>query len=398
MIVKREANWEYVAVMRERYRRARRKAKGALLDEMEQVTGYERKSLLRLLGRDEAKPARRRGGRPKTYGPEVVPVLSRLWELGDRLCARRLQPFLPTLVEALERHEELHLEPAVRAQLLRLRAATIDRLLAPLRRRQPGPGRGRPASRNAIARLVPVRTFADWDDARPGMAEADLVVHCAASTRGFFLTTLCLVDISTAWVEPQAIWGSTQDRVQGGVERARRLLPMPLLGLDTDNGGEFLNQVLYSYCQRTKVYFTRSRPYKKNDQAHVEQKNGAVIRHWVGYDRYGTKLAYAALQEVYRVLRLYVNYFQPVVKLIGKERVGNRVRKRYDTAQTPYQRLVAAAVLSAEAAAKLRREYDSLNPVRLRHQLDEALARLWACAEPADGEDVPTPEEAGVAG
>ncbi|MBI3973190.1 MAG: DDE-type integrase/transposase/recombinase [Chloroflexi bacterium] len=396
--MKRDAIWEYVAVMRERYRQASHKGKGALLDEMEQVTKYQRKSLLRLLRRDDAKPPRRRSGRPKTYGSDLVPVLSQLWELSDRLAARRLQPFLPTLVEALERHQELKLEPALRAQLLRLSPATLDRLLAPLRRRQPGGPRRRPGSRNGIAQLVPVRTFADWDDARPGMTEADLVVHCGVSTRGFFLTTLCLVDISTAWVEPQAVWGSTQDRVQAGVERARRLLPIPLLGLDTDNGGEFLNQVLYRYCQRTQVHFTRSRPYKKNDQAHVEQKNGAIIRHWVGYDRYQTKLAYATLQEVYRLLRLSVNFFQPVVKLIGKERVGNRVRKRYDTAQTPYQRLLAAGVLTADVVAKLRWEYESLNPVRLRRQLDEALARLWATAEPADGEAAPAPPEAGVAG
>lgn len=227
------------------------------------------------------------------------------------------------------------------------------------------------------------------------MTEADLVVHCGAATRGFYLTTLCLADITTAWVEPQAVWGATQERVHAALERARRQLPMPLVGLDTDNGAEFLNQTVYRYCQRTSVHFTRSRAYKKNDQAHVEQKNGAVIRHWVGYDRYGSRAAYAALQEVYRLLRLYVNSFQPVVKLVSKQRVGSRVRKQYDVAQTPYQRLCASGVLDTVTAAQLAREYEGLNPVRLRRDLDAALERLWACAEPADGQ--PTARESETA-
>lgn len=398
MTVDREAVWQYVEQMKKRYRGASRKAKGELLKEMEEVTGYRRKSLIRLLRRVARQPARGRVGRPKTYTPEVVPVLRQLWEVGDRACGRRLQPFLPELLEALERHGELTVEPEVRAQLLRLSAATIDRLLAPDRRRQVGRRARWKPSRNGIARLVPVRTFADWDDAKPGMMEADLVVHTGESMAGFFLTTLCMVDITTAWVEPQAVLGMTQIRVEAAIAAAHRLLPVPLIGLDTDNGGEFLNQTVYSYCKQHRILFTRSRAYKKNDQAHVEQKNGAVIRAWVGYDRYSTKVAYAALQDVYRLLRLYVNYFQPVLKLIGKVREGSRVRKRYDRAQTPYQRLRASGVLDADSAARLQREYERLNPVRLRRQLDEALERLWATAESVDERATPPREDTGVAG
>ena len=215
---------------------------------------------------------------------------------------------------------------------------------------------------------------------RPGFLEIDLVAHCGSSTQGFFLCTLCAVDIATAWIELEAVWGKYQDRVGGAVDRIRQRLPMPLLGLDSDNGSEFINRGLLDYCRRHAITFTRSRAWKKNDNAHVEQKNGAVVRRLVGYDRFAAKAAYAQLQRVYELARLHVNFFQPVEKLVTKRRAGARSHRVYDRAQTPYQRLCAAGVLSADKRHALETLYQRLNPLQLRRDLDAALDRLWTLA------------------
>lgn len=217
---------------------------------------------------------------PRLYGPEVTAALKMVWEASDRLCSKRLKPFLPELVKVLAGHGELRLTPEVEMQLCRLSAATIDRLLRPYRRG----GIRRPFSTTKPGSLlkgaIPIRTFADWNEGRPGFLEVDpskgsgqaLVAHCGESTEGFYLTTLSTVDVATGWVECQGVWGKGQERVGSAVHHISQRLPFPLLGLDSDNGSEFINQHLYAYCQRNKITFTRSRPYKKNDSAHVEQK------------------------------------------------------------------------------------------------------------------------------
>lgn len=201
-------------------------------------------------------------------------------------------------------------------------ASTIDRLLRPWR--QNGTRRSLSATKpgSVLKGRIPIRAFAEWQENRPGFVEADLVAHCGESAEGFYLTTLSTVDIATGWVECVGVWGKGQNRVGGAVDRVRRRLPFPLLGLDSDNGGEFINQRLYDYCQRHGITFTRSRPYKKNDSCHVEQKNWSVIRRLVGYDRYSSRLAMETLNRVYDLVRLYVNFFQPVMKLVSKSRNG----------------------------------------------------------------------------
>jgi hypothetical protein len=394
----RESIREYAEALRPRYLRAGKAEKGRMLDEFCRTTGYHRNAAMRVLRRRPGPPSGRRGRR-RQYGPEVAGALRQLWEASDRLCAKRLQPFVPELVAALERHGELAPTPAVRAQLLRLSASTIDRLLRPFR----GPTRRRPFTQSrslaALKALVPLRTFGEWDGAAPGACQADLVSHCGESTEGFYLTSLVLVDVATSWTECEAIWGKGQERVGGGVHRARRRLPPALRELHVDNGGEFLNHVLYPYCRAAGVRLSRGRPYKKNDQAYVEQKNGGVVRRWVGYDRYSSRAAYAQLQRVYEPLRLYVNFFQPVQRLIAKERVGARVRKRYDRARTPYQRLRATGALDEAKRRELEALYRRLNPVRLRAQIDRALEALWRLAERPGGAKAapePAPAHAGA--
>jgi hypothetical protein len=227
---------------------------------------------------------------------------------------------------------------------------------------------------------IPVRTFADWDDARPGFLEADLVAHCGDSTAGFYISTLCAVDIVTTWVELEAVWGQGQSRVGAALHHMRQRLPIPLLGFDSDNGTEFINYAMLEYCRREGITFTRSRPYKKNDNAHVEQKNGAVVRRIVGYDRYASQAAYAQLRRLYDLVRLHVNFFQPVQKLVSKSRNGAKVTRRYDKAQTPYQRLIASNVLSKDKHRELQALYESLNPLQLRRDIDAHLQRLWTLA------------------
>ena len=284
-------------------------------------------------------------------------ALKQVWETADRICGKRLKPFMGELVAKMQEWEELRVTQDVADQLCQLSASTIDRLLRSHKDR----GLRRPWSTTKPGSLlkasIPIRTFAEWDEDRPGFIEVDLVAHCGDTTEGFYLNTLTGVDIATGWVECRAVWGKGQDRVGGAVHEMSRSLPFPMLGLDSDNGSEFINHHLYAYCQRNEITFTRSRPYRKNDNAHVEQKNWTAVRRLVGYDRYSTKAALAHLQEVHRLSSLYMNLFQPVMKLQHKSRHGARVHKVYDTARTPYQRLLERDVLSEEEREVLARRY-----------------------------------------
>lgn len=378
--VTRKSIAEYAKAIRWRYGGATKGEKGKLLDEFCRTTGYHRKAVIRLLGHPPG-PWRRRGGRRSPYGPEVVRALEELWESADRICGKRLQPFVPELAGMLERAGELRLPREVRQTVLGLSAATIDRLLGPARRRAPRRPRSQSPAAGTLRALVPVRTFGEWDGVAPGAFQADLVAHCGESTEGFYLTTLMAVDVATGWTECEAIWGKGQQRVGAGVHHIRQRAPMALRELHTDNGGEFLNQVLYPWRQREGIRLTRGRPYRKNDQAYAEQKNGAVVRRLVGYDRYASQDAYAELQRLYALVRPYLNFCQPVRKLAGKERMGSKVRKQFDRARTPYQRLLESGVLEDAARRRLEETYHGMNPVSLRRQIGAALERLWQLAD-----------------
>ena len=379
----RPALREYAAVQRERYLAATRTEKGILLDEVVAVTGLHRKAAVRLLRRAPRAPsARSRAGRPRIYGLAVAQAVEVLWQATGHIGPHRLHPFVPELLDRLSRDEELSLPAEIDKLVRHASVATLGRLLAPARATRPPRGATTTRVGTWLRHEIPIRTFTEWDDAGPGFLEVDLVAHCGSSTQGFYLCTLCAVDIATAWVELEAVWGKGHERVGGGVQRVRQRLPMPLLGLDSDNGSEFINKSLYDYCHKTAVTFTRSRAWKKNDSAHVEQKNGAVVRQLIGYDRFASKAAYAQLARVYRLARLHVNFFQPVQKLVTKSRAGARVRRVYDRAQTPYQRLCASGVLPSHAREDLEALYQRLNPLALRRDLDAALDRLWTLAAP----------------
>ena len=372
---------EYLKAIRERYLKATKEEKGKILDEFTRVTGMHRKAAIRLLNRAMQPPAQKRRGRRRGYDAEAVKNLKAIWEASDRLCSKRLKPFMEEMINLLRCHNELRVNSEIQSQLCRMSPATIDRLLKPYRKT--GGRRGFTTTRpgNMLKGMIPVRTFTDWQENKAGFVEVDLVAHCGESTDGFFLNTLCGVDVWSGWTECLPVWGKWQEKVRQAVHHMRQRLPFPLLGIDSDNGGEFINMVLYKYCQDEKITLTRSRSYKKNDSCHVEQKNGNVVRRIVGYDRYSTKAAYECLDRLYYLVRLQYNFFQPTMKLISKTRHGAKVHKVYEKAQTPYQRLLNAGVLTEAKKAELVTTYAGLNPVALLKQINANLEQLWRLAE-----------------
>ena len=370
---------EYAVVMRGRYGRVDKKGKGKILDEFVRVTGYHRKAAIRMLLKSAERPRGRRG-RPARYRAVVQP-LKAIWEASDRLCSKRLQPFMPELIRVLREHGEQRFDALEEANLCRMSPATIDRLLRPTRQvggRKPL-STTRPGS--LLKNAIPIRTFADWEENKPGFLEVDLVAHCGESVEGFYLNTLSAVDVYSGWSECVPVWGKGQVRVRTALHRIRQRLPVPLLGVDSDNGGEFINQCLYLYCSREKITFTRSRSYKKNDSCHVEQKNGNVVRRLVGYDRYTSKKSFDCLDRLYSGVRLYMNFFQPTMKLWSKTRHGAKVHKVYERAETPYQRLLRVGALGEEKRVELAATYRGLNPVALLKQINSTLDHLWRLAD-----------------
>jgi len=376
---------ELVAEVGRRYRAAGGVAKRRILDEFVALTGYHRKHALRLL--NGAQACYQGSGRPRSriYDEAVHEALIIIWESADRICSKRLKALMPILVGALERHGHLALGAELRELLLGISAATIDRLLAP--QRADGAGRRRRRSNGLLRSQIPVCTFADWGDPPPGMMEVDLVAHNGGNSAGSCVHTLVLTDIASGWTECVPLLVREQGLVVEGVERARGQLPFALLGLDTDNDGVFINESLITYAKDKGLTQTRSRAYRKNDQAWVEQKNGAVVRRLVGHGRLQGVKAAQMLSRLYSVSRLYVNCFQPSFKLKEKRREGAKVTKHYHPPATPCQRLLASEHLGDNQKQTLGKLATALDPLRLLHAIrsaQSALARLSAPNAPTE--------------
>jgi hypothetical protein len=370
---------ELLEVVRPRYLKASKNEKQKMLDEFTSATGYHRKYAIRIL-KNQVQVQNHLKGKTKTYKTiyrgEVVQALEQIWEICGQICSKRLKPYLPEAIKVLERCKEIEFSKDTKELLLKISSASIDRCLRPVRIKSPhGLSTTKPGS--LLKNLIPVRTFTEWDQERPGFMEIDLVAHCGNTTEGQYLNTLTCTDISTGWTDVTALPRRWQEAVSEAIHLMRQRLPFALLGIDSDNGSEFINDLLYRYCLDEKITFTRSRPYKKNDQAHVEQKNWSVVRHTVGYDRWETDQEFAILESIYDDLRLYINFFQPSFKLIAKERIGNRTIKRYDAAKTPYQRVLERQDISLKAKTQLRNLYLHLNPAELRRRIDQKTAKLW---------------------
>src|SRR5512139_1719561 len=375
----RQGRWEYLKAIYPRYQHATRLEKQRILDEFCRVAHYHRKSALRLLNGpppDRRPPPRRR--RPPTYGARVIQVLAAIWRAAGYPWSVRLQALLPLWLPWAR--QRFRLTPTLEAQLLRLSPRQMDRRLAPYRR--PGQtGRyGGTKPGTLLKHHVPLRTDR-WDVTVPGFTEIDLVAHCGESSDGEFAHSLNLTDIHTTWVETRAVLGRGQHAVRAALEEMRQTLPFRLQGIDSDNGSEFINAHLIRYCGQQGIQFTRGRPYKKDDNAHIEQKNWTHVRRLLGYGRYASGAAVAAMNALYRQeLRLFQNLFLPSVKLVRKVRVGARIRRVYDRPQTPFDRVQACPEADPLRVAQLRQLQAQLDPFALAEAIDRQLSRVYALA------------------
>ena len=374
----RRTDEKYLDLLRARYGDASKKEKSAILDEFVKTTGYHRKHAIGLLNGTRRHVTHViRHPRRTLYGDEETRALLVLTELFDGICSKRLRAALDVELPGLYKNGFLQVSPACYAKLMQISPATIDRLLVG-RRVQVRKSRGFTKPGTLLKDQIPIRTWADWTEDRPGFCELDLVDHSGGVIiRGAdHAWTLCFTDVKTTWTECVAVRNKAQVHVFAAICRARERLPFPLLGIDSDNGSEFINDELYRYCVREQLTFTRGRASKKNDNAYVEQKNWSVVRRAVGYYRYDTPEQLDLLNRLYAVMHYYVNFFLPVMKLEHKSRLGSKVRRVYDQPQTPYARVLASSHVSEEHKAQLRETYQVLNLVQLRQQIDDLQSQL----------------------
>lgn len=370
----RQAVTQQVAI---RYRSASKGSKALILEELCATTGWHRdharKALRQALGPRPAGQARRKPAtpRPPKYGPEVMAALRKVWAVMEAPAGKRMAPFMGEMVQRLRACDELDISDETAELLCSMSAATIDRRLAPDRKELQIRGRSGTKPGTLLKSQIPIRTWADWNEAEPGFVEIDCVGHEGGDPSGDFCQTLTVTDIHTGWTETAAVRNKAQKWVFAALVDLSARFPFKVKGIDSDNGAEFINNHLFRYCQRQKITFTRSRSGNKNDGAHVEEKNWSVVRKTVGYYRYDTAAELELLGQIYEVLRLQTNFFSPSQKLISKTRRGATVTKRYDTAQTPYQRVLDSKKVTKKAKTALRRQYRKLNPAQLRRdQLD----------------------------
>ena len=372
---------EYLEAIYLRYKKASRKEKSRILDELCQICKYHRKHATRLLNkfRRFTKPKPKKRGRLPVYNKkEIVVPLKRIWLSANLPCSKRLKPILPLWLPSYE-EEYGKLDPTVISALLKISASTIDRVLKPTRVKCNKRGRSTTKPGTLLKNQIPIKTD-QWDETRPGFLEADTVAHCGGSLMGMFVYTIDFVDIATGWTEQRAVWGKGESDVLKQIKDVESGLPFKLLGFDSDNGKEFLNYHLMRHFHKRKnpIQFTRSRSYHKDDNAHVEQKNWTHVRQWLGYVRLDNPDVVLLMNELYKSeWRLFHNFFCPSVKLISKERVGSKTIKRHDDPQTPYQRILASKEVSISDKQRLREVFQGLNSFQLRKAIEKKLKKIF---------------------
>jgi hypothetical protein len=373
------ARREVLSAVAERYRSAGRVEKGRILDALCRTTGWHRKHAVRALRRrvvEKTVTTRAPRERKRRYGAANKDALTALWEASDRVCGKRLVVMIPTLLPALQQHSRLELSEGEQVQLLAVSAATIDRMLGDVKVAAAGGRRRRVGFYSAVRREVPIRTFNDWKDPAPGFCEVDMVAHGGTSVAGSFIQTLTMVDVATGWTECLPLVNRDGSLVVEALKRAQSLFPWLLRGVDFDNDSAFMNEVVVPWCRGQQLEVTRSRAYKKNDQAFVEQKNGAVVRRLVGYGRFDGVETARVMARLYAAARLYVNFFQPSFKLKEKRREGAKVIKRYHNPSTPYERALAHPKVAETVKKRLREQYRALDPVALLAEIRAAQEEL----------------------
>jgi hypothetical protein len=368
----------------ERYLAATRKEKKAMLNEWSIQFGMHRKAVIRLvqrLNKQDSRVVPPKRGRRERYGPVVTVALKEVWEMASELCGERLHPILSEYIRIVQRDLMWEHAKDTTALLLRMSIGTMKRRIAHFRsikRTQ----RHSTTTHGLLIATIPIR-HGKWDNPLPGFGEIDTVVHCGSTLAGDMAYTINYTDISTTWWEGAAQMNKGQERTKESIACIRQRLPFPLAGLDPDNGSEFINYVLKQWCDEHHIVLTRSRPYKKNDNAHIEQKNGAITRQFLGYQRIDTEEQVALVNQLYAgPLRLYINFFQPSMKCIGKERVGSRYRRSYDKPKTPYKRVLEHQSIDEEVKKALSQQYATLNPLKLKQEIDMLIKKIFSIKKP----------------
>ena len=376
------AKKEYLEAIYLRYKRASLKEKTAILDEFCSNCGYHRKHAIRILNNFKrfTKPKPKKRGKPSKYNtPAVIEPLKRIWLAANLPCSVRLKVILQLWLPAYAK-EFGGLSLDVVKALRKISAPTIDRLLKPARIKYRSRGRSTTKPGTLLRKQIPIKTN-QWDETRPGYLESDTIAHCGESLLGEFIYTIDFVDIATSWTEQRAVWGKGETGVLKQIRDVEDSLPFPLLGFDCDNGSEFLNwHLMRHFAQRDKpVQFTRSRPYHKDDNAHVEQKNWTHVRQWLGYHRFDKSVLVPLLNDLYTTeWRLYHNFFMPSVKLVEKKLVDGKHIKRYDTPKTPYQRILESPYIEASVKRNLKEQFETLNPFRLKKAIEGKLKTIFS--------------------
>lgn len=377
---------ELISAIKPRYLKASKKEKTGILDEFCGNTGYARKYAISILaaGHDHNRIAKiGRKARKKKYDREILLAVIKIWETLDYPCGKRLKPQLPVMYEALIRCREIPFDENILSQLKRISAKTLDRRLKKEKEiRRLSKARGMTKAGSLLKSQIPIR-LTDWKEAKIGDAEIDTVAHNGGDPGGLFAYSLDLVDIKSGWSEQWCQLGKGEKSTLENLKNIEKSLPFKLASIDSDSGGEFINWHLLRHCQETNKGFTRSRPDRKNDNAHIEQQNNVRVRRWLGYGRFDTQEQVAMINDLYRYqLRLYNNFFLPVMKIKEKQKINNSLcRRKYDEAKTPYQRLLKSNQIPKEQKAKLTALYLSLNPVQLKREIDLKEARIKALAK-----------------
>lgn len=380
-----------------KYQSGSKKEKGKILDDLEGTTGQNRDYLAHVLTNygktvyatiegkpvtikvEKGKKRKSGGGRPRTYHASFVKTLVKIWIFFDEQCGRRLVPLIRSAIDYLEESAEPNfgITAPIRALLLTISASHVDRLLKGEREKARLRGKSTTKKGSLLKNQIPVRTFFSWDERKPGYFELDRVAHCGPSLSGEFCWTLTATDVFSGWTEERPLLNNAQRWVKEAVEDVKETLPFPMRGVDSDNGGEFINHQLFLWCKKEEIAFTRGRPYRKNDNCFVEQKNGDRVRKTVGYFRYDTEAEYEALKEVYHYLNLFTNYWQPSIKISEKTRLENgKYQKKYEEAMSPCQRLLKCKEIPGRIKTRLRKELSRQNPVRIKKELDKAVEKL----------------------
>lgn len=371
-----QAKAEIVKHYRKQYKRASKGEKSRILDIIVESTGYDRKYLIHALNEDVAVPKKISRDRMSRYEPIVEP-LEKIWAISNLLCGKRLKPFIPDLIDSLKAHNEIKLTDEEEELLCSISSATIDRLLFHARKGLVPKGRATTKPGTLLKSKIPIRTFADWDEDKPGFLEIDLVAHCGDSVRGEYINSLTMTDVATGWTVCAAFMGRSERFCVEAIKDVKSLFPFPILGIDSDNGSEFINAHLRRYCERNSITFTRGRPNKKNDSCYVEQKNWDVVRKNFGYTRFETHEQLDIIKRVHNLLTFYQNYFQPSQQLISKERIGAKVKKKHDTAQTPCHRLLSRTDTPEQTKEALRNTFRDLNVAHLFRQIRSLISELY---------------------